>query len=198
MGVAAVIVFHLALVLAIQSGLARKFVKVVQGPVEARLLEETKPDIPPPPPPPPKNLPPPPAYVPPVDAPVTNAPVAANAIAAVVREAPLAPAPPPVAMPASPANVRVAPTVNAATNCQKVDYPSASRREEEEGTVHLKILIGVDGRVTDTQLEKSSGFKRLDEATRLAAMTKCQFRPGTLDGKPEAAWGTLRYTWRLE
>ncbi|MEN9550233.1 MAG: hypothetical protein RI896_174 [Pseudomonadota bacterium] len=66
-GLTVVVVLHGLLFWAINSGLARKFVKVIKGPVEAVLLEETKPDIPPPPPPPPppKNLPPPPpAYVP--------------------------------------------------------------------------------------------------------------------------------------
>ncbi|MCE2666333.1 MAG: energy transducer TonB, partial [Limnohabitans sp.] len=69
-GLTVVVVLHGLLFWAINSGLARKFVKVIKGPVEAVLLEETKPDIPPPPPPPPppKNLPPPPpAYVPPVE-----------------------------------------------------------------------------------------------------------------------------------
>ena len=62
-GLTVVVVLHGLLFWAINSGLARKFVKVIKGPVEAVLLEETKPDIPPPPPPPPppKNLPPPPA-----------------------------------------------------------------------------------------------------------------------------------------
>jgi protein TonB len=83
-GLTAVVVLHGLLFWAINSGLARKFVKVIKGPVEAVLLEETKPEIPPPPPPPPpKNLPPPPpSYVPPVDIQVA-APTPVNAIAAV-------------------------------------------------------------------------------------------------------------------
>ena len=76
-GLTVVVVLHGLLFWAINSGLARKFVKVIKGPVEAVLLEETKPDIPPPPPPPPppKNLPPPPpAYVPPVEVAVATPP----------------------------------------------------------------------------------------------------------------------------
>jgi protein TonB len=34
------------------------------------------------------------------------------------------------------------------------DYPSASRRMEEEGTVTLKILIGVDGSALKANIEK--------------------------------------------
>ena len=199
-GLGLVVVLHLLLFWAISSGLARSFVKKIKGPVEAVLLEETKPDIPPPPPPPPpKNLPPPPpAYVPPVEVAVA-APAPANAIAAVsATPQPVAPVVPtvtaPVAPPAPP--VRVAAVVNSA-NCEKPDYPSASRRLEEEGTVSLRFLVGVDGKVIQAEVDKSSGFRRLDEAAR-AGLAKCQFKPATVDGKPEQAWASMKYTWRLE
>lgn len=208
-GLGLVVVLHLLLFWAISSGLARAVVKKIQGPVEAVLLEDAKPDIPPPPPPPPpKNLPPPPppAYVPPVEVAVA-APAPANAIAAVTATpqppapvvvtapapvAPLPPAPPPVK--AEP--VRVAAVVNSA-NCEKPDYPSASRRLEEEGTVSLRFLVGVDGKVIQAEVEKSSGYKRLDEAAR-AGLSRCAFKPATVDGKPEQGWATMKYTWRLE
>jgi protein TonB len=196
-GLGLVVVLHLLLFWAINSGLARAFVKKIKGPVEAVLLEETKPDIPPPPaPPPPKNLPPPPAYVPPVDVPVAQAAPAVNAIAA-VSAAPQPPAPPAPAAPVSKAEpVRTSAVVNSA-NCEKPEYPSASRRMEEEGTVSLRFLIGPDGKVIQSEIEKSSGFKRLDEAAR-AGLSRCQFRPATVDGKPEQAWASMKYTWRLE
>ena len=198
-GLGLVVVLHLLFFWAISSGLARSVVKKIQGPVEAVLLEEKKPDLPPPPPPPPtKNLPPPPAYVPPVDVPVT-ATSSANAIAAVTATPqPPAPPPPPVvvaAPPPAPA-VRTPAVVNSA-NCAKPEYPSASRRLEEEGTVGLRFLVGIDGKVIESEVEKSSGYKRLDEAAR-AALSRCQFRAATVDGKPEQGWATMKYTWRLE
>ena len=199
-GLGLVVLLHLLLLWAINSGLARSFVKKLKGPVEAVLLEEQKPDIPPPPPPPPpKNLPPPPpSYVPPVDVQV-NAPPPVNAIAA-VSNTPQPPAPPsplPVSTtPAPAAPVRTGAVVNSA-HCEKPDYPSASRRLEEEGTVSLRFLVGVDGKVLQAEVEKSSGFRRLDEAAR-AGLAKCQFKPATLDGKPEQAWASMKYTWRLE
>jgi periplasmic protein TonB len=197
-GLGLVVLLHLLLLWAINSGLARSFVKKLKGPVEAVLLEEQKPDIPPPPPPPPpKNLPPPPpSYVPPVDVQV-NAPPPVNAIAA-VSNTPQPPAPPsplPVSnAPAAP--VRTGAVVNSA-NCEKPEYPSASRRLEEEGTVSLRFLVGVDGKVIQAEVDKSSGFRRLDEAAR-AGLAKCQFKPATVDGKPEQAWASMKYTWRLE
>ena len=193
-GLGLVVVLHLLLFWAISSGLARAFVKKIKGPVEAVLLEDTNPGIPPPPPPPqPKNLPPPPAYVPPVDVPVSNAAPAANAIAAV------SPTPQPVAPPApvvARESVKTAAVVNSA-NCEKPEYPSASRRLEEEGTVSLRFLVGTDGKVIQAEIEKSSGYKRLDEAAR-AGLSRCAFKPATVDGKPEQGWATMKYTWRLE
>jgi protein TonB len=61
----------------------------------------------------------------------------------------------------------------------------------------LKLLIGANGNVLESQIEHSSGFTRLDEAAR-AALVKCQFKPGTVDGKPEASWASMKYTWRLD
>ncbi len=196
-GLTVVVVLHGLLFWAINSGLARKFVKVIKGPVEAVLLEETKPDIPPPPPPPPpKNLPPPPpAYVPPVDIQVA-APTPVNAIAAVSNTPqPVAP-PSPLPGPSKPAQVAT-PAVISASSCEKPEYPSASKRLEEEGTVTLKFLVGADGKVLESAVEKSSGFRRLDEAAR-AGLSKCQFKPGTVDGKPQQSWASMKYTWRLE
>ena len=200
-GLTVVVVLHGLLFWAINSGLARKFVKVIKGPVEAVLLEETKPDIPPPPPPPPpppKNLPPPPpAYVPPVEVAVA-APTPVNAIAAVSNTPqPVAPPSPLPVQTAPPAPPVVTAAVISASSCEKPEYPSASKRLEEEGTVQLKFLVGVDGKVIESAVEKSSGFRRLDEAAR-AGLSKCQFKPGTVDGKPQQSWASMKYTWRLE
>ena len=195
-GLTVVVVLHGLLFWAINSGLARKFVKVIKGPVEAVLLEETKPDIPPPPPPPPPTTvpPPPPADVPPVEVAVA-APTPVNAIAAVSNT------PQPVAPPSPMPVVAAAPVVTAAvisaSSCEKPEYPSASKRLEEEGTVTLKFLVGADGKVIESAVEKSSGFRRLDEAAR-AGLSKCQFKPGTVDGKPQQTWASMKYTWRLE
>ena len=193
-----VVVLHILIFWAINSGLTRAFVKKIRVPVEAVLLEAQKPDIPPPLPPknlPPKNLspkhlPPPSAYVPPVDVPVT-APAAAHTIGA-ASNTPTPPAPPmPKAEP-----VRTSAVANS-TNCEKPEYPRASERLGEEGTVFLRFLVGVDGKVVQAEVEKSSGYKRLDEAAR-AGLSRCQFKPATLDGKPEQGWASMKYIWRIE
>jgi periplasmic protein TonB len=190
--IALVVLLHLILLWAIQSGLAQKVVQVAKVVVQAELISEVTPSLPPPPAP----KPPPPAPPPPPTAPVvtTPSPAAIQLPAAPPVAAPAPPAAPPA--PAAPA-VRTSAVIQAGATCAKPDYPSASRRLEEEGTVTLKFLIGVDGRVMQAEVEKTSGFQRLDEAAR-NALSKCQFKPGTVDGKPEQSWASIKYTWRLE
>jgi protein TonB len=173
-----VILLHALLLWAIASGLARKVVRMTENTVEAVLMSEAPPPTPAPKTPPPKTPAPPPP------APTSTAPA--------ITQAPT----PPAAAPAAPA-IRTGAVIQAGAHCAKPDYPSASRRMEEEGTVTLKFLIGADGKVLQADIEKSSGFTRLDEAAR-NALSKCQFRPGTVDGKPEQSWASIKYTWRLE
>lgn len=95
------------------------------------------------------------------------------------------------------APVWVAAAVQASGTCRKPRYPPLSEIRAEQGTVQLKFLIGADGRVVESQVEQTSGYFRLDEAAR-TALSLCQFTPGTVDGKPEASWVSMKYTWRLE
>ena len=184
-----VLVLHGLLLWAIQSGLAREVVKLTESTVEVLLLSDNRPPPPPAPPaPPPPKTPTPPVIAPTAATPVITTPTAPAAAAP--STAPTAPAP------AAP-SVRTGAVIQPGASCAKPDYPSASRRLEEEGTVTLKFLIGADGRVLQAEIEKTSGFNRLDEAAR-NALSKCQFRPGTVDGKPEQSWASIKYTWRLE
>jgi len=43
-------------------------------------------------------------------------------------------------------------------------YPIDSRRAREQGTVVLKVTVGLDGRVAQIDVSRSSGFDRLDRA----------------------------------
>jgi TonB family protein len=86
--------------------------------------------------------------------------------------------------------------VISASHCEKPEYPSASMRLEEEGTVRLKLLVGIDGKVVESVVEKSSGFKRLDDAARLS-LSKCLFKPATIEGRIQQKWTTMTYTWSL-
>ena len=222
-GLAWVLLLHGLLFWALHAGLGRTVAEKLPTVVQALLLTDTRPATPtpaaappktPPPPPPaqpaPKTTPPPvPAVVPTpaMDLPVAAATTPALGVTAAPPSSPsalpatapaLASAPAPVAAAPSrsPAPARTAAGVNI-NQCEKPEYPGASRRLEEEGTVALRFLVGVDGKVIQSEVEKSSGFKRLDEAAR-AGLSKCQFRPALVDGKPEQAWASIKYTWRLE
>jgi periplasmic protein TonB len=179
-GLAIVVALHAALIYALVHGLARQIVEVIRQPLETKIIEEVKappPDKPPPPPPPKLAMPPPP-YIPPPEIQVTS-PASAPTITAVTSEP-----------------VRTPPVVDANT-CQKPAYPPASVRANEVGLVRLSFLIDTNGKVLDSKVERSSGFKRLDEAAR-AGLSLCRFRPATVNGKAERSWGRIEYVWKLE
>lgn len=134
---------------------------------------------------------------------VSSAPVAVAAIAPAVLASESSPTTSRAVVPSvaavaesSPAPVRTVASIRPGT-CPKPPYPALSRRLEEVGTVTLRFLVGVDGKVLQSQIEHSSGFVRLDEAAR-NGLSDCVFQPASVDGKPEQAWATIRYAWRLE
>jgi len=89
----------------------------------------------------------------------------------------------PPAPPAPPAQPKVQlPASNAdyARACTAV-YPSMSRRLNEVGHVTLTVVVGADGKARDVRIKKSSGYERLDQAAREAAM-RCSYVPGKVDG----------------
>jgi protein TonB len=149
----------------------------------------------PPPPPPPKLAPPPPPFIPLPEIQVRQTTAPTNAITQVTNTKPVEAPPPAPPPPPKHEPVHVAP-VAAASSCQKPEYPPVSRRLEETGTVVLRFLIDVDGKVLDSGVQQSSGHNRLDEAAR-QALALCNFKPGTVDGKPEQGWAQIRYTWTL-
>ncbi|WP_332878210.1 energy transducer TonB [Massilia sp. S19_KUP03_FR1] len=81
-------------------------------------------------------------------------------------------------------------------NC-KVDYPKASLMNEEQGTTSMSFLIGADGSVAESKLEKSSGFKGLDKAA-IKSLSACKFKPGSKDGAPAQTWTKVDYAWKLD
>lgn len=193
-----VLVLHGILLSLIQSGLARQAITLTQESVEALLLTDA---APPPTPVAAPKTPSPKTPLPPViQPPITAAtPVITAPTAPAINVTPTQSTPPtaPTASSAPSPSIRTGAAIQPGASCAKPDYPSASRRLEEEGTVSLKFLIGADGRVLQAEIEKTSGFPRLDEAAR-NALSKCQFRPGTIDGKAEQSWASIKYTWRLE
>lgn len=88
------------------------------------------------------------------------------------------------------------PQLDPKTPCAKPDYPRASLANEEQGTTVVSVLVGPDGTVSDSRIDKSSGFHNLDKAT--LKLAQCKFKPVLTDGKAQPSWVSLEYEWKLE
>lgn len=223
---AGVVVFHVALLWALQSGSMRRAIEMV---VPVALMTEfvTPPQpkvaTPPPPPTPPQPPPQPQPQKQPVvqkkmvprprPAPqpvaVPNLPPAAAAPMGVVESQPAPPPIPapvavapravPVAPPAPPAAPRVELPSSDADYLQnpKPVYPPMSKRLGEQGRVLVRVLIAVDGSARQAELRQSSGHDRLDQAA-LDTVRKWRFVPGRRNGVPQDMWFNVPISFVLE
>lgn len=82
------------------------------------------------------------------------------------------------------------------TSCKRPAYPETSMRRNEQGAVTVDVDLDENARVLGSRVSKSSGFERLDTATK-NAIDKCRFRAATLDGQPVASTAIVRFTWAL-
>lgn len=210
--VLSVLLLHLGALWALQQGLLHRLAEIV---VPVQVLSElllptpaATPSKPPPPPvrqvakpePPPMVQPAPqPVAVPsPSPVPSSSAPEGTRTPPAVMppMNVPLAPAAPaapivraaPVELPSSSA---------AYLNNPKPSYPALSKRLGEQGTVVVRVLIGVDGTAQQAEISSSSGHPRLDQAA-LAVVLKWRFVPGKRGGVPEAMWFNVPISFVLE
>lgn len=134
-----VVIIHVLFVWVLASGLGKKVVEVVMGPVETRLIEEL----------PDEEDEPPPS------------------------------------------------TQGRGARITQPEYPPASRRAGEEGTVQLQVFVLDSGRAGEVKVARSSGFPKLDEAAINEVKRNWRFVPGKEDGKPTSMWHTFAVTFRL-
>lgn len=80
----------------------------------------------------------------------------------------------------------------------QAEYPSASIRFGEEGSVLLELVIAPDGRVRAASVVESSGHERLDRAAVAEALRAWRLRPATLDGAPVESRHRIRVQFRLD
>lgn len=98
---------------------------------------------------------------------------------------------------ASAAPILVLPSTDAYyLNNPKAPYPRMSRSLDEQGTVLVRVFIGVDGLAQKVELKKSSGFDRLDQSA-LATALKWRYVPGTRDGVAQSMDYVLPITFKL-
>ena len=157
--------------------------------------------------PPPSSLPVPPLAAPTIVVPMPEVAVTAPPLPATVTTRSsevVAPTEPPgraIAPPAHPgagstgvAAVRTAAMID---GCAKPAYPAQAARNGDSGTVTLALLVGVDGRVSGSRIERSSGFRDLDKAAA-TALSLCTFKPAMQGDVAQAGWTQIAYVWTLE
>lgn len=168
----------------------------------------------PPPPQPPLPMPPqllpkivPPTLVvpepdvpvsPPLDAAPVHATTTPDAAPATAGPAHAVPDTAPAGSQAKAAASQVRTAVLADPNaCALPDYPVRAAREGISGTTLLALLVGSDGRVSSSRIERSSGSRDLDRAA-VNALSLCRFKPASNNGVAEAGWAQLAYVWTLD
>ena len=209
--VATVIGLHVLGLWALQAGLLRRAVElVVPVAVMADLIEPPQPQVTPEPTPPKpqpapkpvapvqravKQAPMPLAIPDPVPAPaaptgvVSAPPEPPPAVTEPVAAAPVAPpAPPKVELPSSDASY---------LNNPPPPYPPLSKRLGEQGLVVVRVHISTDGIATRAEVQKSSGFPRLDE-TAIQTVLRWRYVPGKRAGVPEAMWYSVPINFVLD
>ena len=91
---------------------------------------------------------------------------------------------------------RTAPSVEETTGCGP-KYPVVSRRFGETGDVLVKVFVGADGAPSQVQVERSSGFERLDRAA-VDAVSCFRFTPASVAGVPRAMWARVPVRFELK
>lgn len=80
---------------------------------------------------------------------------------------------------AATSTIAAAPTIAAACGMRVVksdtDFPERSQLRGHEGTVLINVTLGADGRVTNAEVERSSGHLALDLAAARSVLNKWQF-----------------------
>jgi protein TonB len=76
-------------------------------------------------------------------------------------------------------------------------YPAMSRKQREEGTVRLHVMVDVNGRAETVKVKTSSGHERLDMAAR-AAVQEWRFVPARQRGENIAGWVEVPVQFQLE
>ena len=81
-------------------------------------------------------------------------------------------------------------------SCAAPEYPRDSLNKGEQGTTVLRILVGVDGKAIDSEVESSSKSRKLDTAAQRALM-ECSYKPQPADAKPQQQWVQTQFVWKI-
>lgn len=86
---------------------------------------------------------------------------------------------------------------NYAAANQKPVYPILSRKQAEQGTVILRILVKTDGTPGDVRIQQSSGYPLLDESA-LSTVKQWRFHPASINRHPIAEWYQVAIPFKLQ
>jgi protein TonB len=209
--VGGVVLFHVAALWGLQTGLLRRAVElVIPAEIVSDVITPPAPKAEPPPLRPPvrqqpvhhpvvqkaPTVPPAPQPVAIADpTPAPNAPTGivtpqppAPPVTAPVAAVAAPPAPPRVELPSSDADYLQNP---------KPAYPPVSKRLGEQGKVLVRVLIAADGSAQKAEIRQSSGYDRLDQAA-VTTVLKWRYLPGKRGGVAEAMWFNVPINFVLE
>jgi protein TonB len=77
-------------------------------------------------------------------------------------------------------------------------YPRDALRDGVQGTVLLQVLVDVDGRPLQVDVQRSSGDRRLDIAARKQVLMNWRFRPAMKNGHAVRAIGLVPIAFNLD
>jgi len=188
-GLTVVVLFHVLVVYALITGLAKRVVEVIRAPIETKVIEEIKKPPPPPEvvlPPPPKLEAPPPPFIPPPEIQIATPPPPQPTITAVTPTPPpapvvIAPAPPPVVA-AAPAPAAPPAPVTAGVVCSNftavmgdAGFPrEALRAGIEKGEALIQFTLSPTGEVKDIKVVRASHQIFARQSVKLVGDYKCQ------------------------
>jgi protein TonB len=211
---AAVVLFHIVALWAMQTGLLQRAMEtVVQVQLLSTFIEPPQPKPAPlPPVQKPRLTPQPPAAVnaqallpPPMPLAIEDSRPATNAPTGLVADpaplpaitAPVIPVPVKPTPVAAPTQIELPSSDAAYLQNPAPVYPAISQRMGEQGKVVIRVLIGMDGTAQQAQVQQSSGFDRLDRAA-LTTVMHWRYVPGKRAGVPEAMWFNVPINFVLE
>jgi protein TonB len=76
-------------------------------------------------------------------------------------------------------------------------YPNVELRAERDGLVKIRVLIGIDGRVKQTESVSATSDAFFD-ATRRQALSKWRFKPASRGGIPQESWKTISVRFEIK
>lgn len=127
------------------------------------------------------------------------APIAAAAPAPELSVPVQAATAPATANPAQPVGesgpIRVA-NLGANLSCPSPTYPPKANFERQEGLVVIQVVLSSEGRITESSVRRSSGFRLLDDAA-LAAVRRCRGMPTVRNGRAVDVTGDVNVPFRL-